>query len=198
VGRGSVILAAAAALLASSGTAVAQVELSQQCELTVPATLDVGGTTLVRSSAAVRTTLLGLVDLYAIAVYVPLRSTDAGSLASNELPKAVWVGICYDDTLPAYVPRSWRCELVPELGHLERRSLRTRFISLERGDIVTIAYDPRSGTRVEINDRRAIVTRGQALMIGFLDHWLGQVPVSDDLKRALTPGFVAARARHSG
>jgi hypothetical protein len=56
---------------------------------------------------------------------------------------------------------------------------------LRHGDVVLIEYAPRKGTSVHVN--RSILVLGEAheLMLAFLDHWLGQRPVSEDLKRTL-------------
>jgi hypothetical protein len=160
--------------------------MSPPCDMTIPAKLDAGGATLYRSGSAVRSTMLGLVDLYAIALYVPLQSAGQ-SLTSRELPKVFWIGICYDDSLPRLVPRSWRRELVPRLGSIERRTLRAHFAALNQGEIMKIAYEPGSGTTIQIGRGAAIDTRGHALMVGLLDHWIGQTPVSVEIKEALAP-----------
>jgi len=51
--------------------------------------------------------------------------------------------------------------------------------------MVTISYLPKTGTRVAVNDRTVFMTEGQAVMAAFLDNWLGQPPVSEDIKSSL-------------
>jgi hypothetical protein len=51
-----------------------------------------------------------------------------------------------------------------------------------------IEYAPGRGTTVRINRTIAVLRARHELMLAFLDHWLGQRPVSDEVKGALLGG----------
>jgi hypothetical protein len=56
---------------------------------------------------------------------------------------------------------------------------------------VQIEFAPEKGTTVRVNKAVAVSGGHHDLMLAFLDHWLGQRPVSEEIKRTLltwTPG----------
>jgi hypothetical protein len=63
--------------------------------------------------------------------------------------------------------------------------LRGTFAPLRNGDIVLVEYVPTKGTTVRINRGVAVSGAHHDLMLAFLDHWLGQQPVSEEIKRML-------------
>jgi hypothetical protein len=66
--------------------------------------------------------------------------------------------------------------------------LQSTFSTLRHGDVVLVEYVPRRGTRLRVNQIVAASRASHDLMLAFLDHWLGQRPVSEDMKSALTSG----------
>jgi Chalcone isomerase-like len=63
--------------------------------------------------------------------------------------------------------------------------LRGIFAPLRQGDVVRIEYVPAKGTTVRVNKGVGGSGAHHDLMLAFLDHWLGQHPVSEDIKRTL-------------
>jgi hypothetical protein len=59
------------------------------------------------------------------------------------------------------------------------------FAPLRHGDVVQIAFVPAKGTTVRVNKAVAVSGAPHDLMLAFLDHWLGERPVSDEIKRTL-------------
>jgi hypothetical protein len=51
--------------------------------------------------------------------------------------------------------------------------------------VVLIEYVPGKGTTVRVNKAVAVGGVNHDLMLAFLDHWLGQRPVSEEIKRTL-------------
>jgi hypothetical protein len=158
--------------------------LALQAQSAPPPTITrAGASPLVLVGHATRVHLAGIEDLYSIALYAR-APFDRQDIVSEDAPKALRIEITYerDWHRPAVV---WHRELVPRLdpaaaGHLDRV-----FAPLRRGDIVLIEYVPRKGTTVHINRSIAVLGARHELMLAFLDHWLGQRPVSEEVKRGL-------------
>ncbi len=151
----------------------------------VPRTIRVGEHRLVRVGLATRSMLFGFVELYTIGLYLPGRDTRLERIRSKETPKALMLEVDYEGDTEYGIPESWRDELLPVLGPEDTHALRQAYGSIKAGDMVTISYVPKTGTRVAVNDRTVFMTEGQAVMAAFLDNWLGQQPVSEDIKSSL-------------
>jgi hypothetical protein len=133
---------------------------------------------------AQRTHLLGALDLYTVAVYSP-ATRDYASLAAVDAPKALRIEVTYQDDLHRRVTLDWRRELVPPLEPQAIAQLRGVFAPLRTGDVVQIEYVPQKGTTVRVNRSVAVSGTHHDVMLAFLDHWLGQRAVSDEIRRAL-------------
>src|SRR5688572_6325482 len=143
------------------------------------------GSSLPRAAQAARVHLLGLLELYDIALYTNVPARDTGRLAGPDVAKALRIEIQYEEDFRRQLTIDWQRELIPPLNHAAIDHLRQTFAPLKRGDVVLIEYVPGKGTAVRVN--KTVVTSGinHDLMLAFLDHWLGQRPVSEELKRAL-------------
>ena len=135
-----------------------------------------------------RSHFLGTVELYTLALYVEGTSLERSALASPDTPKALRIEITYEEDLRRRVPVDWRRELIPPLESPATAHLRGAFASLRRADVVLIEYAPAKGTSVRVNKAVAVAGVGHDLMLAFLDHWLGQRPISEELKAALLGG----------
>ena len=144
-----------------------------------------GGTTLARAGQASRQHLLGLLEIYQIALYANGPAADLERLASPDVAKALRIEITYEEDFRRQLTADWQRELVPPLNLAAIEHLRQTFAPLKQGDVVQIDYTPSRGTNLRVN--RTVVASGvnHDLMLAFLDHWLGQRPVSEELKRAL-------------
>lgn len=171
------------AAIVSTTAALAAVERPQQPSTITPA----GGTPLPRAAEVTRTHLLGQVDVYTLAIYVDAPRLDPERLTSSAVPKVLRIEVRYQDdaNLRRRVPVDWWQELVPTLEPAARTHLRRSFAALKRGDIVLVEYVPDKGTAVHVNRTEVTSRAHHDLMLAFLDHWLGQQPVSEAIKRAL-------------
>jgi hypothetical protein len=131
-----------------------------------------------------RTYLLDAVETYTVAVYIN-GSIDRGLLAAADVAKVLRIDVTYVDDLRRRMPYDWRRELVPPLEPAATAHLRGTFAPLQHGDIVLVEYVPTKGTTVRVNRGVAVSGAHHDLMLAFLDHWLGQRPVSEELKRTL-------------
>jgi hypothetical protein len=151
-----------------------------------PANLQLDGVApLARVGQATRVQLLGLVELYTIALYLPEATADRSRMGLPEIPKALRIDVRYDPDLRPRIFTDWRRELVPVVDASAMAHLRGTFAPLRAGDVVLVAYIPNKGTTVRINKSVAVSLATHDLMAAFLDHWLGQTPVSEEIKRAL-------------
>jgi hypothetical protein len=131
-----------------------------------------------------RTHLLGTVDLYTVAIYSNAPTTGEG-LTSAKVAKALRIGVTYTEDLRRRVAIDWRRELVPRLEPQAVAHLRGSFAGVRNGDVIAVEYVPAKGTIVRVNKGVAVSGAHHDLMLAFLDHWLGDRPVSEDMKRTL-------------
>jgi len=158
--------------------------LRVQAQSAPPATLTPQGSSpLELVGHASRAHLAGVEDLYSIALYGP-APFDWDAMVSHDAAKALRFEITYERDWRR-PPVVWHRELVPRLEAPGAAHLDRVFAPLRRGDIVSIEYAPRNGTTVRINRSIAVLGAQHELMLAFLDHWLGQRPVSEEMKRAL-------------
>lgn len=143
-----------------------------------------GGPSIPRAGEAMRVHLLGLIDLYGLALYVP-GSKNRANLLSEDVPKVLRIQVIYEEDPRSRIGIDWRGELVPKLESAATAHLRGTFAPLRSGDIVLIEYVPGKGTTVRVNKAVAVGGVNHDLMLAFLDHWLGQRPVSEEIKRTL-------------
>ena len=134
-----------------------------------------------------RTQLLGTVGLYTVALYTD-GAGDRARLASADIPKALRIEVTYEDDLRRRVASDWRRELVPRLEPQAVAHLRGSFAPLRRDDVVQIEYVPQEGTTVRVNRGVAVSGAHHDVMLAFLNHWLGDRPVSEEIKRTLLAG----------
>ena len=151
-----------------------------------PPTVTPDGAAPVRRAAeATRADLLGLVELYRLALYVDGPTVDRARLLSPDVPKALRIVVIYEDSLKRRVAFDWRAELLPRLEQPATAHLRGTFGTLRQGNVLLVEYAPGRGTTVRA-DKAVVVERADhELMLAFLDHWLGQRPISEEIKRAL-------------
>jgi hypothetical protein len=173
------VLTLTAAIVASSAV------LAQTPADRPPESIELEGKTrLTRAGRAVRTDLLGLVELYEISLYTN-TGTDRARLALEETPKALRIDVRYMPELKPRVRLDWWRELVPTLTAPAQAHLNAAFAAVRKPDVVLIAYAPRRGTSIRVNEGVPVSEGGHDLMIAFFDHWIGQRPVSEEVKRAL-------------
>lgn len=145
-----------------------------------------GAAPLSRAGQATRNYLLGSFELYSIALYADSIPLDRVRLTGPDVPKALRVEIMHrEDLNRRRVSIDWQRELIPHLESAAVSHLRAAFAALRHGDVVLIDYVPGKGTTVRVNKSVAVGGADHDLMLSFLDHWIGQRPVSEEIKRAL-------------
>jgi hypothetical protein len=180
-----------AAIVSLAGTAAAVHGQS-------PAEVRVGYTPLTLVAEGLRTDQLGGNPLYTVAVYAEARPLDLAHLASEDVAKALRIEVTSDDDPFSPLTRPWRRELVPRLDPAASAQLLAITAPIRKSDVLLIEYTPGKGTTIQGNARTAVSRAPHGLMVAFLDQWLGQRPVSEDLKRALLEWSSAAGAQPVG
>ena len=150
-----------------------------------PDTLVLGAASLAKAGEATRVHLFGGVALYSLALYVNGRPLEPGALGSPTAAKVLRLVILHKEDLHRRITLDWRRELVPRLEAPAATHLHGAFASMREGDVALVEYVPDKGTTIRVNKGVAVTGADHDLMLAFLDHWLGQRPVSESIKRAL-------------
>jgi hypothetical protein len=150
-----------------------------------PVEIRAASTRLALIAEALRTDQLGGETLYSVAVYAASGPLDLETLANADVAKALRIEVVSDDDPNHPLTRPWRRELVPRLDLAATTHLRAITAPVRKGDVLLVEYEPGRGTTIRGNKTVVTSRAPHGLMIAFLDHWLGQRPVSEDVKRIL-------------
>jgi hypothetical protein len=160
-----------------------------------PADVRVGFTPLALVAEGSRTDQLGGEALYTVAAYAEARPLDLADLARADAAKALRIEVAIDDDPFSPLTRPWRLELVPpRLDPAATTHLLATVGAVRKGDVLLVEYEPGKGTTIRRNTLTAVSRAPHGLMIAFLDQWLGQRPVSEQLKRTLLESLSPASA----
>ncbi|MGB5180564.1 MAG: chalcone isomerase family protein, partial [Gammaproteobacteria bacterium] len=98
------------------------------------------------------------IDVYVGALYLPVKTTDAAAILSNEGPGSVLMHILYKEISKQKITAGWIDGLDANLSSSELQALKPRldafnklFTATKKGDVLSIAYTPEKGTEVRIN-----------------------------------------------
>ena len=155
-------------------------------EAAQPKTFDMAGQRLPLKSQATRSKLFGTVELYRVALYAPHNIQSVADLRGVKVPKGLHVAVLYGGSLPDQIPSDWRKELQPALTDEQWKQLQSAYAKLRPKDEIRIWYAPGQGTTVSVSGKPVLSVPGQGLMGAFLDIWLGQTPVSEEIKKQLS------------
>ena len=150
-----------------------------------PAEIRIGFTPLPVVAEGSRTDQLGGEALYTIAIYADTRPLELTELAKADAPTALRIEVASDDDPASPLTRPWRRELVPRLAPAATTQLFAILRTVRKGDVLQVEYEPGSGTTIRVNALTVASRAPHDLMVAFLDQWLGQRPVSEELKRTL-------------
>ncbi len=153
-----------------------------------PKEVRVGFTPLTLVAEGSRTDQLGGETLYTVAIYAEARPRELADLARADVATALRIEVASDDDPVSPLTRPWRRELVPRLNPAAVTQLSAIVGTVRKGDVLQVEYEPGDGTLIQLNALTVASRAPHDLMIAFLDQWLGQRPVSEDLKRTLLQG----------
>lgn len=151
----------------------------------LPETLVVAGETLQLNGYGEREILWA--EIYRAALYLPRRSADVGFIRDAGTAKALQILTLASD-IPDRMPSDWRTVFREELSRELFGKLRNAYRDLVQGDVLTFAYAQGAGTTVSVNGDAILTDPGHGLMADLLDQWVGEDPVSRNLRRLLLAG----------
>lgn len=127
--------------------------------------------------------MMFFVDVYVISLYLPAPPADA--VMDPGTTKLVQLNIIYDGSVPDDLPDEWRSRLENQISQEMLRTLQGFYKDIRGGDIVTIGYAPDSGTAIRVNGETVVTQPGNSLIDAMLELWIGEDPISGNLKRLL-------------
>ena len=130
--------------------------------------------------------------IYIAALYVTQASHKADDIINSNGPKRMLMHFLYDEVPLEKLVDGWNEGFEDNLSKAEQKSLAAdikqfnqMFESLKAGDEVELDYLPGKGTRVTIKGVEKGVIKGAEFNRALLKIWLGEEPVTEELKEAL-------------
>lgn len=127
-------------------------------------------------------------DIYLLGMYLPLNHGDVSEIADAGVGKIFLLEVLYDGTLPDDIPDLWREPLAEQLSTEMLEILQHHYDQIESGDRIEFSYQPSHGEELRINDEVIVEEQERELIPALLELWLGDDPVSGNLKRLLLNG----------
>ncbi len=154
------------------------------------AKLDADGPTLALNGAGVRKKLF--ISVYIGALYLPKKAATTQEVLAQTGQRRVLMQFVYDEVSAQKLVEAWNEGFAANHSDAELAPLRARigqfnalFSTVKKGDVITLDYRPGEGTRVNYNDQTKGVIPGEDFNKALLNIWLGDKPVTGDLKKAL-------------
>lgn len=127
--------------------------------------------------------------IYAVGLYVEKTSEDASTILNSNQNNQVVMQIIYDDLSKEKMIDAMNDGFESNLSDAEFSALKSKinsfndyFDTLKEGDKLIFAYNKDIGTRFILNDVVKGTVSGSDFNQALLKIWLGESPVSDDLK----------------
>ncbi len=130
--------------------------------------------------------------VYVGALYLPVKMRSAEQVLSTDQPARVLMHIVYDEVPLEKLTAAWNEGFSGNVPADRLASLKSRlntfnnmFSDLHAGDVVLLDYMPGQGTRVTIRGEDRGLIEGADFNRALLSVWLGDEPVTDELKDAM-------------
>lgn len=127
-------------------------------------------------------------DIYLLGMYLPVDSSSLDEIRRSDTGKVFLLDVLYSGSMPDDLPNLWREPLAEEISSEFLEILQEHYDAVEFGDRVEFAYQPSLGEEIRINDVPVVQEPGRELIPALIDLWLGDDPVSGNLKRLLLNG----------
>lgn len=147
-----------------------------------------GAETSSQNSDIYQTVGCGIREVVTADVYrveLAARTTGAPTMMAmrdETTPSRLRIQVSPDITLPDEPPSSWVTRLDPKLNDKDMAAFDTIFARIDAGDVMTVFFTPRRGTRVLLNGDQVLQRDGKHLMHVLVDLWAGNNPLSESLK----------------
>ena len=163
---------------------IAGIELSEK--ISVPG-MD---KTLVLNGAGVRYKIF--FKIYVGALYFPEKQNDVKVILKKSIANRVVMHFLYDEVEKKKLVNAWLEGFEDNVESNVFSAVKDRldkfnqmFSDLHKGDVVLLDYIPQQGTRVTIKGESKGIIEGEDFNHALLSVWLGEEPVTEELKDAM-------------
>jgi len=130
--------------------------------------------------------------IYIGALYLPAVNHSASEVIESDAPNRVLMHFLYDEVSREKLSDGWKSGFKANHDRNTLNALEPRieqftklFVDARKGDRIWIDYLPGTGTRVTMNGTVQGIIPGADFNRALLRIWLGDEPVTDDLKQAM-------------
>ncbi len=155
--------------------------------IVIPETI---GTDLQLNGAGIRSKFF--FNIYIAELYLEHPSTNAKEILATSGRKRMTMHILYDTVGKEKLIDGWNEGFAANLKPKQLQDLQSQiqdfnklFIDVNEGDEIILDYTPESGTTVTIADNLKGIIKGASFNQALLSIWIGDDPVSDDLRDSL-------------
>lgn len=127
-------------------------------------------------------------DIYLLGMYLPADSRGVEEIRRSDTGKIFLLDVLYSGNMPEDLPNLWREPLADQISSELLEILQEHYDAVKFGDRVEFAFQPPLGEEIRINDVPEIREPGRELIPALIELWLGDDPVSGNLKRLLLNG----------
>jgi hypothetical protein len=131
-------------------------------------------------------------DIYIGALYLPVKTPDADAILGAAGPTSILMHFLYKEVSKNKITDGWNDGLEANTSPAEMDALRPDlekfnglFLTVHKGDVIRIDYQPGTGTEVRINGEWRGTVEGETFFRALLKVWLGSSPVSKALKAGM-------------
>ena len=150
---------------------------------TIPSDITYQGSTFVINGCGTREMLWH--KLYQASLYLNEKTSNIEKIMNQNTAKLLRLQVLYEKNLPDEIPNIWQEPLEEEISKELFKLLQNLYSDLNTRDVLLFIYDPDSGTKVSKNGNTLVTATDSVLMDTLLENWLGDEPVSSNLKRLL-------------
>ena len=130
--------------------------------------------------------------IYVGALYLPEKQNNANKILKSANPNRIVMHFLYDEVEKKKLVNAWLEGFEENVESSVFLTLKDRlekfngmFSDLHSGDVVLLDYVPQMGTRVTIKGESKGVIEGDDFNRALLSVWLGEEPVTEELKDAM-------------
>lgn len=130
--------------------------------------------------------------IYIAALYVEQTTDDANKVLTDTGAKRMVMHFLYDEVSREKLVNAWNEGFEENLSETQLQRVSSRieqfndlFTAVVTDDVIVLDFIPGIGTRMMLNDVEQGVIQGDDFNRALLSIWLGQEPVTDELKNAL-------------
>ncbi len=158
--------------------------------VTVPEKITLADTALTLNGVGIRSKFF--FDIYVGALYLPEKTKDAETAINMPGPKRVLMHFLYKEVSKENLIGGWNDGFRNNHSKEQFKALEAKleafnefFLTVKRGDHITVDYLPETGTRVSINEQIKGSIPGEEFYPALLRVWLGKEPADSALKKGM-------------